>query len=43
MFLIQNEADRWRMGVSARKHIEMNYDVVKLSQKIKSVVKFVVL
>lgn len=43
MFLVQNETDRLRMGVSARKHIEMNYDVVKLSQKIKSVVKFVVL
>ena len=43
MFLVQNETDRLRMGVSARKHIEMNYDVVKLSQKIKSVLKFVVL
>ncbi|MEY3645295.1 MAG: putative colanic acid biosynthesis glycosyltransferase WcaL [Bacteroidota bacterium] len=43
IFLAQNEGPRKKMGVSARKHIEMNYDVVKLSQKIKSVVKFVVL
>jgi glycosyltransferase involved in cell wall biosynthesis len=43
MFLIQNEADRLRMGVAARKHVEINYDVVKLSQKIKSLLKFVVL
>jgi len=41
--LAQNEATRETMGVAARKHIEMNYDVVKLSQKIKSLLKFVVL
>ena len=41
--LAQNESTREKMGVAARKHVEMNYDVVKLSQKIKSVLKFVVL
>jgi colanic acid/amylovoran biosynthesis glycosyltransferase len=37
MFFIQNESVREAMGLSARKHIETNYQVQKLSQKIKSV------
>jgi glycosyltransferase involved in cell wall biosynthesis len=43
IFLANNAATREKMGMAARKHIEMNYDVVKLSQKIKSLLKFVVL
>ena len=43
IFLASHETTREKMGVSARKHIETNYDVVKLSQKIKSLLKFVVL
>ncbi|MEY4274667.1 MAG: putative colanic acid biosynthesis glycosyltransferase WcaL [Bacteroidota bacterium] len=39
IFLAKNPSEIAKMGIAARKHVVENYDVVKLSQKIKTILK----
>ncbi len=39
IFLAQNPLEAEKMGIAARQHVSEKYDVVKLSQKIKSILK----
>jgi glycosyltransferase involved in cell wall biosynthesis len=39
IFLAQNPSEVEKMGIAAHKHVSEKYDVVKLSQKIKSILK----
>jgi glycosyltransferase involved in cell wall biosynthesis len=39
IFLAQNPLEVEKMGIAARQHVSEKYDVVKLSQKIKSILK----
>jgi glycosyltransferase involved in cell wall biosynthesis len=39
ILLAQNPSEALKMGIAARKHVSEQYDVVKLSQKIKSILK----
>jgi glycosyltransferase involved in cell wall biosynthesis len=39
ILLAQNPSEALKMGIAARKHVSEKYDVVKLSQKIKSILK----
>jgi colanic acid/amylovoran biosynthesis glycosyltransferase len=39
IFLAKNPSEIAKMGNAARKHVVENYDVVKLSQKIKTILK----
>jgi glycosyltransferase involved in cell wall biosynthesis len=39
ILLAQNPSEALKMGIEARKHVSEHYDVVKLSQKIKSILK----
>lgn len=39
IFLAENPSEAEKMGLAARQHVSERYDVVKLSQKIKSILK----
>jgi glycosyltransferase involved in cell wall biosynthesis len=39
ILLAKNPSEALKMGIAARKHVSEQYDVVKLSQKIKSILK----